>query len=382
MPARSRARRRPHRAAAPLPSSRRRGLRLTAVLVSAAAALAACAQGGAGPGAAPASASGSAPAQAGGPVILIGNQPFGDHGPMDDMAAGLATCAQRFGFKTKQVVALSPSEYDSSIRSAAQGGYKLVLTTFPQMATATMAVAGSFPDVKFGAVYQDINDQGGATLPNVWGTSFDVTAASYVEGSMAARLSKSGKLGMIVGDLDPTISASLNAFARGAKSVNPAARLQWANSNTFIDPAKGKDLAQAMISRGVDVVATSAGQTQLGALDAAKAAGIYFFGDNGDNSGTYPEGFVSDLRSELGKNVVDACADFAGGTFKGGTHSVYDLTNDGADLDTALVTKWGKAAGQQQVAGSLVTMYDNLLSQVRAGTLKIPVSTEAPASEN
>jgi len=92
--------------------------------------------------------------------------------------------------------------------------------------------------------------------------------------------------------------------------------------------------------------------------------------------------FVSDLRSELGKNVVDACADFAGGTFKGGTHSVYDLTNDGADLDTALVTKWGKAAGQQQVAGSLVTMYDDLLSQVRAGTLKIPVSTEAPASEN
>ena len=315
-----------------------------------------------------------------GPAILIGNQPFGDHGPMDDMAAGLDKCATDQGLTVKKIVALNASDYDSSIRGAVQQGYKLILTTFPQMSTATAAVAASSPDVKFAAVYQFINQSPAAPVANVWSTSFDVAAAAYVQGAMAGKLSKSGKLGFIVGDLDPTISAELNAFISGAKSTNSSAAVYWANANTFIDPAKGKDLAQAMISKGVDVLSTAAGQTQLGALDAAKAANILFFGDNGDNSATYPAGFISDLRSELGKNVVDACKDFAGGSFQGGKQTVYDLNNGGADVDTALITKWGKAANRDKDAADLVSLYTDLVGKINSGAVKVPNDTNTPKS--
>jgi basic membrane protein A len=351
------------------------------ISVVTAIALAGCAQGSSSSGSGPTpAAAASSSARTNTKVILIGDQPFGDHGPMDDMAAGLATCASRYRLTTKKIVALSASDYNSSIRGAAQQGYGLIMTTFPQMATATAAVAAAFPSVKFAAIYQDINDAGKSPIANLWDTSFDVKAAAYVEGVMAARLSKKAKLGYIVGDLDPTISAELNAFIQGAKSVNASTQVYWANAGTFIDPAKGKDLAQSMISKGVDVLATAAGQTQLGALDAAKAAGILFFGDNGDNSASYPKGFVSDLRSELGKNVVDACGAYATRSFKGGTHTVYDLSNGGADLATKLVTKWGAASGQARQAASLVSAYNDLLKKISSGQINVPTTTTAPKS--
>ena len=357
------------------------GRRTTTLMIALAVtgSLTACAQGSTSKNSS-ASAKGSPANSNAGPAILIGDQPFGDHGPMDDMAAGLATCASADGLTVKKVTALNASEYDSAIRGAAQQGYKLILTTFPQMSTATAAVAASFPAVKFAAVYQFINQKPATPVANVWSTSFDVGAAAYAQGAMAAKLSKSGKLGFIVGDLDPTIAAELNAFIAGAKSVNSSSLVYWANANTFIDPAKGKDLAQAMISKGVDVLDTAAGQTQLGALDAAKAANILFFGDNGDNSASYPAGFVSDLRSELGKNVVDACADFVSGNFKGGTQTVYNLKNDGADVDTALITKWGAAANRASDATNLVAMYKDLVAKINSGALTVPNDTTTPKS--
>lgn len=361
------------------PIRTRRAAALVASVVTAVS-LAGCAQGSTTSSAQSSGTGSSAAAAAAGPVILIGTQPFGDRGPMDDMAAGLAKCASDDGLKVKKVVALNASEYDSTIQTAAQSGYKLILTTFPQISTATKSVATSFPGVKFGAVYQFINQPPATPVSNVWSTSFDVSAAAYVQGAMAAKVSKAKKIGFIVGDLDPTILAEVNAYIDGAKSVDPDTAVYWANANTFIDPAKGKDLAQGMIDKGVDVVSTAAGQTQLGALDAAKAAGILFFGDNGDNAATYPKGFISDLRSELGKNVVDACKSFADGTFEGGKQTVYDLKNGGADVDTALITKWGEASGRQDDATALTAMYKDLVNKISSGSVTVPTRTTTPKS--
>lgn len=354
--------------------------RLVALGAASLLAVSSCAQGTTTDSKAGAGASSSSAVAANKKVILIGDQPFGDSGPMDDMAAALEQCASKNGMTVKKITSLDPSGYQSSIQGAAQQGYGLVFTTFPQMAAATRSVAASFPDAKFGAIYQDINNQGGAPVPNVSSSSFDVKDAAYAQGVMASTLSTSKKLGFIVGALDPTISAELNAFIQGAKSVATSAQVYWANADTFTDPAKGKDLAQSMIGKGVDVLSTAAGQTQLGALDAAKGAKILFFGDNGDNSSVYPTGFVSDLRSELGKNLLDLCNQYAAGTFPGGKHTVYDLMNGGADVDTKLVTKWGQAAGRQTDADTLIKTYDDLVKKISEGSVDIPNVTTAPQS--
>lgn len=313
-------------------------------------------------------------------VILIGDQAFGDHGPMDDMAAALAGCQANQKFDTKKVAVLSPADYQSTVSGAATQGYGLIITTFPQMTNATTSVAAANPNTKFAAVYQDINDQKSAPVSNIWSSSFDITGSSFIEGAVATTLSKSKKIGMIVGDMDPTIAGGLNAYIQGAKHVDPAAQVIWANANSFGDPAKGKDLAQGMIAKGVDVIATNAAQTQLGALDAAKSAGILFFGDNGDNSATYPKGFVSDSRSELGKAVTEACESYKAGTFQGGKHTVYNVTNGGADLDLKLISKWGQASGDESAATNVESLYKKLTDDITNGSIKVANNPNPPAA--
>jgi basic membrane protein A len=341
--------------------------------------LTACAQGASSSSSATSSPSTSTSAAAN-KAILIGNQPFGDRGPMDDMASALNRCQTEYGFETKKLVALSPSDYESTIRAAAQEGYPLIMTTFPQMTAATVAVAKAFPNTKFAAIYQFINSAGKTPEPNIWDSSFDNNAPSYIQGVIAAKLSKTGKLGFIIGAIDPTIVGSLNAFIQGAKAENAKVQVQWANANTFIDPAKGKDLALAMISRGVDVLSTSAAQTQLGALDAAKAAGILFFGDSGDNSALYPKGYISDESAMFGQNVIDACKAFSTGKFQGGTPILYNLSNNGSTLDTKLITKWGDASGRSAEATALVTTYNDLATKINSGAIKVVSDPNPPKS--
>jgi hypothetical protein len=59
---------------------------------------------------------------------------------------------------------------------------------------------------------------------------------------------------------------------------------------------------------------------------------------------------------------------------------VYDLKNGGADVDTALITKWGAAAGRVSDAASLVTSYTELVSKINSGALVIPNDTTTPKS--
>ena len=59
------------------------------------------------------------------------------------------------------------ASYEEEIRAMAKEGYDLILTTFSPMTEATKAVAADYPDVKFAAIFQNINVDG-ETYANVW----------------------------------------------------------------------------------------------------------------------------------------------------------------------------------------------------------------------
>ena len=63
-------------------------------------------------------------------VVLIGNQKFGDKGPMDDMAAGGDRAAADYGLDFKKMES-TPARFEDDIRTMAREGYGLIITTFP-----------------------------------------------------------------------------------------------------------------------------------------------------------------------------------------------------------------------------------------------------------
>jgi basic membrane protein A len=350
-----------------------------AVAVACTVVLGACAQGEA-PAAKANSTTGGGNASSGTTkVALIGDQRFGDQGPMDDMAAGLERCAADFGFETKTFESIEAAAHEDDVRAVAQDGYDLIFTTFPDMSPATQAVATDNPDIKFGAVYQFINVDG-ASVPNVWDTEYRGDSTYYIAGAAAATLSKSGKLGFVSGDQDPTITAAVNGMIQGAKSVKPDIRVEAAVAGSYEDPAKGKDIAKAMISRGIDVIVTAAAKTQLGVIDGAIEGGALVIGDVGDYSDRAPKNFVSYIGSSFGQNVYLGCKAFKDGTFQGGEHTFIDLTNEGYFFPTEPVTKWGEATGRQDEAAKIAKLAEKTTEDVKSGTLKVEHITDWPKS--
>jgi basic membrane protein A len=333
-------------------------------------------------------AAGAALAQdAPGKVVLIGNQRFGDQGPMDSFSAGLDKCAADFGFEVSKFESIDPAGYEDDIRAIASEGADLILTTFPPMTPAQVTVAKEFPDQKFRAIYQFVNMPDGApedVLPNVSSTEFQGHTVGYVLGVVAGHLSKSGMLGMVSGSDDPTVNAVDNGFAAGALSVNPDISVEFGVAGSYEDPAKGKEIALAMASRGVDVIGTQAAKTQLGALEGAKENGILFVGDVADNSALYPEGYLGYFGLDFGSDVYNACKELSEGTWSGGTHIVMDITTGTffvpwdvldawatvqtfTDADTAAAAIEAGKAAEAGIRDGSITVENNMTFPVNIG---------------
>ncbi len=322
-----------------------------------------------------------APAQAVKKVVLIGNQRFGDKGPMDSMAAGLEQCATDFGYEVKKIESDSSSAYEEDVRGMAKEGYDLVITTFPPMTDPTKNVAAEFPEIKFAAIYQFINVEG-ASIPNIWDTEFHGEQAFYLMGAIAGKLSETKMVGIVDGSEQPTNNAQVNGFIKGVKDTCPDCKVSFAYVGSFEDPAKAKEIALAMIESGVDVLQTDAGNSQIGVIEAAMDKGVLVSGDVADNSAMYPEGFIGFVGVDFGANVYEACKYLSEDAFPGGTHGFMNLANNGYYIPYEALEKFGAANTKYSTAVTeAITLAKELSAKIASGELEVEFNTEVPVKE-
>lgn len=272
-------------------------------------------------------------------VVLIGNQRFGDLGTMDAFAKGLDRCQSEMGIEIKKLESTDAGRYEEDIRAMAKEGYDMIITTFPAMTDATITVASEFPKSIFYAIYQFVN-AGDNKIANVWSTEFRSYQNNYVLGAFEGKLSTSKKLGYVYGGEEPSINSDVNGFVEGVKATCPECTVEVASANSWEDPAVGKEIAMAMISHGVDVIQTEAAKTQLGVIEAAKDAGIFFLGDNGDNYELYPDGFVTYVNASFENSIVNGCRALVDGKIPAGEHTYQDISNQGVFIPWEAVDRF------------------------------------------
>jgi basic membrane protein A len=116
--------------------------------------------------------------------------------------------------------------------------------------------------------------------------------AAYLAGWLAARLEQRRPgpdvIGAIGGLPVPAVADFITGFTAGAKHADPRITVLRSYSNDFVDTHKCAALARTQIARGAGVVFDVAGACGLGALAAAKAAGIWGVGVDTDLSGLGP----------------------------------------------------------------------------------------------
>src|SRR5262249_23142732 len=156
----------------------------------------------------------------------------------------------------------------------ARAGNKLVLTHPFRLMEPTVQDAKKYPNVMFE------HATGFKRAPNLSTYSGRFYEGRYIQGVIAAKMSKKGVLGYIGSFPIPEVVSGINATMLGAQSVNPNIKVKIIWVSTWFDPGKEADAAKALADQGADVLMQHT--DSAAAMQIAEQRGILAFGQDSD----------------------------------------------------------------------------------------------------
>jgi len=221
-----------------------------------------------------------------------------DVGKIDDKSfnqstwEGVKQAEKELGAIVQYIETTDSKDYDKNIATFADANYDVIVTVGFALGEATIAAAKKYPNIKFIGVDQFQAEP----VPNVAGLIFPEDQAGFLVGALAALMTKTGKIGAVLGtDAVPPVWRFGEGYRAGAQYINPNIEVNVVYHNdvgfdkTFTDPEWGKTTAISMIDKGVDVVFGAGGKTGNGALLGAAEKGVYAIGVDTDQYYTVPE---------------------------------------------------------------------------------------------
>ncbi|NPC42246.1 BMP family ABC transporter substrate-binding protein [Nocardioides sp. zg-1230] len=200
-----------------------------------------------------------------------------------------------------------------------------------------------------------LDDPDVAREPNLATVRFASQEAAYLAGHVAARTTRTGVVGFLGGVDFPTVWPFETGFAAGVEAADPDVRVlvRYLASPPdfglgFGDPQAGEQAARRLFRDGADVVLAAAGDSGLGAFEAAverstDRSHLWVIGADFDHyeelgavTGTADvQGWRSHVLTSavlrFDQAVYDAVAGYARDDFRSGVHR-YDLSNGGVGL--------------------------------------------------
>ncbi len=236
----------------------------------------------------------------------------------------------------------------AAIRDYASQGFDLVIAHGSQYGAGVQDIAKDFPTVSF-AWGTDVNTFG---LPNVYAYTAAAEEGGYVNGVLAALLTKSKKIGVTgpveVGDAKTYI----DGFIQGVAATDPSITVSKTWTGSFSDVAAMTEAAKAHITNGADVL-TGSSQSVVGSIGAAKDAGnVLWFGTQADQSSLAPNLVVASQVYDWTVVLEDMFTKIQSGHLGGDTYTL-QLKNGGLKIaynPGYTLSADAKAAGDKAIA--------------------------------
>jgi simple sugar transport system substrate-binding protein len=177
--------------------------------------------------------------------------PIGDLGWTYQHELARQAMVKEFGDKVETTFLENVSEgpdSERSIEQLARAGNKLIFTTSFGYMEPTLKVAKKYPNVHFEHATGYKRDKNMATYS---GRFYE---GRYIQGIIAAKMSKAGVLGYIGSFPIPEVISGINATILGAQTINPNIKVKIIWANSWFDPGKEADAAKALLDQGADVI--------------------------------------------------------------------------------------------------------------------------------
>jgi simple sugar transport system substrate-binding protein/basic membrane protein A len=210
------------------------------------------------------------------------------------MVEGAKKSAEENGFELKIVEGgHNPAKWEQTlIGLVATMKYDVVVTFTEGMPKSVEKTAKMFPNQKLILI-----DGTAPLMDNVYSLAFKDEEMSYMAGSFAALVSESTmknandekKVALVAGDIYPGMTNKMKpAFEKGVKDIDKDSEASFVVAGSWADPNRGKDLAAALFSQGVDIVYGIAGYTSVGIIQEAGEQNRYFIGTDSNTIAMNP----------------------------------------------------------------------------------------------
>ncbi|MEA3150480.1 MAG: basic rane protein [Gammaproteobacteria bacterium] len=253
-------------------------------------------------------------------VAFVYVDPVGDTGWSYQHDVARRELERVLGSKVKTTFVESvPATADAErvIRQLAVAGNQLIFTTSFGYMEPSLRVAKQFPSVKFE------HATGYKTAANVVTYETRFYEGAYLLGVLAGKTTKSNTLGFVASFPIPEVIRNIDAFTLGARSVNPKATTKVIWVDTWYDPGKERQAAEALVAQGADVLGQDTDSPAI--VQVAEKRGVHAFGWDSDMSKYGPNAQLTANTENWSDYYIDEVRKVMAGTWTGGRHTAYGI---------------------------------------------------------
>jgi len=237
--------------------------------------------------------------------------PVGDFGWTYQHEVGRQAMVKALGDKIETTYLENVSEgpdSERSIEQLARAGHKLIFTTSFGFMDATVKVAKKYPNLFFEHATGYKREKNLATYS---GRFYE---GRYIQGIIAAKMSKAGVLGYIASFPIPEVISGINATMLGAQTINPNIKVKIIWANTWFDPGKEADAAKALLDQGADIIMQHTDSPA--AMQIASERGKLAFGQDSEMIKFGPKSQLTSIMDNWGPYYIERVKAELDGTWK------------------------------------------------------------------
>ena len=264
---------------------------------------------------------------------------------------------------------VAPADHIEAMKDYARRGFSPVIGHSGRFLSAAQRVGPEFEKTIF-----IVGSGSGAFGKNVNSIDFDNTQFGYLLGVLAARMSKTGKVGS-VNSLEglPNEVAQVGGFRQGFKSVRPDGEVKVIYIQGMEDAAAAKEAAFTLIGGGADVITGKLNAGHAGIVQAAKEKGVYATGRSFGHTGISAETVLTNIIEKWADMYAAAVMDMRAGQMNG-QYVLYGLNtpnSTGAELRQSAERVYNAA-----VPAAVVNELEALKKKFASGELKLKVTRD------
>jgi len=165
-----------------------------------------------------------------------------------------------------------------------------------------------------------------------------IDECQHLNGIVAGHSSKTGKLGFVAAKPIPQVLRNINAFALGARMVNPNASVQVIFTGDWALPVKEAEATNSLVNQGIDVVTCHVDSPKV-VIETAERRGIMTCGYHANQQPLAPKGYLTGAEWNWAKVYTDFVTAFQSG------RTIPNLVRGGLDAGIVKPSAYGPLVG-------------------------------------